>query len=106
MWQFLDFFQTASDYCNRHVHRSHPIVRTNCGKGSMPIINFRRPFAVNALMEGRVARRTALTYLVAGSLAAILPRRASAMDLSRFTAPIAITADDIAWFRECRSAWS
>jgi len=72
----------------------------------MPIINFRRPFAVNALMEGRVARRTALTYLVAGSLAAILPRRASAMDLSRFTAPIAITADDIAWFRECRSAWS
>jgi hypothetical protein len=72
----------------------------------MAIINFRRSPAVNASVEGPVTRRTALTYLVAGGMAAIVPRRGSAMDLNRFTAPIAITADDIGWFRECRSAWS
>jgi hypothetical protein len=58
-------------------------------------------------VDARPNRRTALATLIAGGLGPLLPRSsfATGIDIDRYAAPVEITADDIAWFRECRSVW-
>jgi hypothetical protein len=58
-------------------------------------------------MTAFIDRRTALTVLIAAGVESVLPRRSFALgiDLDRYAAPVEITTEDIAWFRQCRSVW-
>jgi hypothetical protein len=56
----------------------------------------------------RVDRRTVLGGLIAGGFSPMIRSasgNAGVADFERYPSPVEITADDIAWFRECRSAW-
>lgn len=52
-----------------------------------------------------LSRRAVLACFVAGGLAPMQSRCAGAASAERYTSPVEIKADDIAWFRACRSAW-
>jgi hypothetical protein len=56
----------------------------------------------------RFDRRAMLGGLIAGGVLPMIQSasgNAGVADVERYPSPIEITADDIAWFRECRSAW-
>jgi hypothetical protein len=50
-------------------------------------------------------RRAALGGIMAGGLVMMQRTDAGAASSDRYVSPVEITADDIAWFRKCRSVW-
>jgi hypothetical protein len=50
-------------------------------------------------------RRAAFASLIAGGIAMIRQSNARQANIDRYVSPVDITADDISWFRLCRSVW-